>query len=125
MAVIDVVVNGRDYKLSCEDGQETRLKRISAYVDRRIQDLIAQHGHIGDNKLMLMTSMMIADELSDAYEEIKQIRAALNREGGEGGDGGPLVLGDEAASAIGDAADRINEAIDSAEEADTGKSSEG
>ena len=77
MATVDVVVNGRRHQLQCDDGQETRLKRLAAYVDMRVSDLAQNHGQIGDTRLLLMTSLLVADELSDAYDELKRLRTAL------------------------------------------------
>ncbi|HET6519007.1 MAG TPA: cell division protein ZapA [Geminicoccaceae bacterium] len=77
MATVDVVVNGRRHQLQCDDGQETRLKRLAAYVDKRVSDLAQNHGQIGDTRLLLMTSLLVADELSDAYDELKRLRTAL------------------------------------------------
>ena len=77
MATVDVVVNGRRHQLQCDDGQDTRLKRLAAYVDKRVSDLAQNHGQIGDTRLLLMTSLLVADELSDAYDELKRLRTAL------------------------------------------------
>ncbi len=77
MATVDVTVNGRRHQLQCDDGQETRLKRLAAYVDKRVSDLAQNHGQIGDTRLLLMTSLLVADELSDAYDELKRLRTAL------------------------------------------------
>ena len=77
MATVDVVVNGRRHQLQCDDGQETRLRRLAAYVDKRVSDLAQNHGQIGDTRLLLMTSLLVADELSDAYDELKRLRTAL------------------------------------------------
>ena len=77
VATVDVVINGRRHQLQCDDGQETRLKRLAAYVDKRVSDLAQNHGQIGDARLLLMTSLLVADELSDAYDELKRLRTAL------------------------------------------------
>ena len=84
MATVDVVINGRRHQLQCDDGQETRLKRLAAYIDKRVSDLAQNHGQIGDTRLLLMTSLLVADELSDAYDEIKRLRADLDQQGGRG-----------------------------------------
>lgn len=78
MATVMLVVNGRQHQIQCDDGQETRLKRLGQYIDRRVSDLSQTHGQIGDAKLLLMTSLLVADELSDAYDELKRLRAALS-----------------------------------------------
>lgn len=79
MATVDITINGRRHAMQCEDGQEQRLRRLAAYIDKRVIDLSAQQGQIGDIRLLLMASLLIADELSDAYDEIKRLQATLNQ----------------------------------------------
>ncbi|HET6469105.1 MAG TPA: cell division protein ZapA [Geminicoccaceae bacterium] len=76
MPTIDLVVNGRHHQVSCGEGQEGRLKRLGSYVDGRVGELARQHGQVGDGRLLLLTSLLIADELSDAYDEIKRLKGA-------------------------------------------------
>lgn len=94
MATVEVQINGRQYPLNCEPGQEGRLRGLAAYIDRRIGELSSAHGNIGDTRLLLLTSLLIADELSDAFDEIKRLRNALN---GQQGPNDPAS--DEAAAA--------------------------
>ena len=83
MPSVDIVVNGRRHAVQCDEGQETRVKRLAAYVDRRLGDLVQTHGQIGDTRLLVMTSLLIADELSDAYDEVKRLRATRGGGGEE------------------------------------------
>jgi cell division protein ZapA len=78
MPTIDVLINGRRHQLNCADGEETRLRRLSTYVDGRLNELAQQHGQVGDARLLVLASLLIADELSDAYDEIKRLKMALN-----------------------------------------------
>jgi len=66
MAHVSVTINGRTYKIACDDGQEAHLEKLANYVDARTRELVATVGQIGDSHLLVMTSLMIADELSDA-----------------------------------------------------------
>jgi cell division protein ZapA len=77
MGMVDVTVNGRTHTVQCDDGQETRLKRLAQYVDGRVRELGGTNGQIGDLRLLVLTSLIIADELSDAYDEIKRLRSSL------------------------------------------------
>jgi cell division protein ZapA len=77
MGMVDVVVNGRTHTVQCDDGQEIRLKRLAQYVDGRVRELGGANGSIGDLRLLVLTSLIIADELSDAYDEIKRLRTSL------------------------------------------------
>lgn len=96
MALVSVSINGRKYQIACEDGQEAHLARLAAYVDRRINELVASVGQVGDAQLLVMASLVIADELSDAYAEVESLRA-----------------GDRAASARLDAEETLGAAMDS------------
>jgi len=73
---LDVTINGRRHQLQCADGEEPRLRRLAAYVDARVAELAQQHGQVGDARLLVLVSLLIADELSDAYEELKRLKAS-------------------------------------------------
>jgi len=74
MAHVTVTINGRQYQVACDDGQEAHLARLGAYVDNRVQELVAAVGQAGDARLLVMVSLLLADELSDAYSELDTIR---------------------------------------------------
>ncbi|MCP5368018.1 MAG: cell division protein ZapA [Hyphomicrobiales bacterium] len=76
MAQVSVTINNRKYDIACDDGQEAHLARLAAYVDKRIGELVAAVGQIGDARLLVMSSLLIADELSDAYADMEALRAA-------------------------------------------------
>jgi cell division protein ZapA len=75
--MVDITVNGRQHSVQCGEGEEARLKRLASYLDRRISDLVETHGQIGDARLLVLTGLLVADELSDSYDEIKRLRSAL------------------------------------------------
>ena len=72
MAQVGVTINGRKYQIACDDGQEAHLSRLAAYVDQRVGELIAAVGQVGDARLLVMASLLIADELSDAYSQLEE-----------------------------------------------------
>ncbi|MBV1695199.1 MAG: cell division protein ZapA [Hyphomicrobiales bacterium] len=72
MGQIAVTLNGRTYRLRCGDGEEDRLVALATSVKAKFDALLAEHGNAGEDRLLLMTALMIADELQDA-------RAMLNR----------------------------------------------
>ncbi|MEK9725569.1 MAG: cell division protein ZapA [Rhodospirillaceae bacterium] len=74
MAQVSVEINGRKYQIACDDGQEAHLKRLGDYIDNRVQELVEAVGQVGDARLLVMVSLLIADELSDAYAELKVAR---------------------------------------------------
>lgn len=104
MASVNVSINGRDYQIACESGEEDRLSRLASYVDERVQELVLAVGQAGDSRLLVMASLLIADELYEA-------QAALDRHGiddktGEAGDAN-ADGDDRLASMIEAMADRI------------------
>lgn len=79
MPTVDVFVNGRTHQVQCGEGEEQRVKRLASYIDRRISDLAKGQVQVGDSRLLLMASLLVADELSDAFDEIKRLQAALDQ----------------------------------------------
>ncbi len=76
MGQVTLTVNGRDYNIACEDGEEERIKRLGAYVDDRVSELIANVGNVGDLRLMVMASLVLCDKLFDAGAEIDRLGAS-------------------------------------------------
>jgi cell division protein ZapA len=100
MPTIEVLVNGRRHAVQCGQGEEARVRQLASYVDRRIAELARGQTQVGDARLLLMASLVVADELSDAFDEIKRLRATLDGQGGGTGER-------EAAGALEQAARRI------------------
>ncbi len=74
MAKVSVTINSRKYQIACDDGQEAHLTRLGAYVDKRVSQLVAAVGQVGDSRLLVMASLLVADELSDTYSELDVLR---------------------------------------------------
>ena len=74
MGQVVVKVNGRDFPLSCADGQEPRIRRLAQYVDAKIGDFVGRVGQVGEARLLLLAALVIADELSDANDALEQER---------------------------------------------------
>lgn len=72
MAKLSVSINGREYEFSVEDGQESHLSQMAELVDRRLKDVASAVGQIGEPRLLVMTALLLADELSDAYAELER-----------------------------------------------------
>jgi cell division protein ZapA len=81
MPMIDITVNGRRHSVQCGQGEEARVKGLAAYLDRKTTELADSHSQVGDARLMLLASLMVADELSDAYDKIKELEARLEQSG--------------------------------------------
>ncbi len=71
MAQVDVAINGRSYRVACDDGQEDHLRQLAEYVDRRVMELVESVGQIGEARLVVMASLLIADELSESFASLE------------------------------------------------------
>lgn len=72
MGKVTATINGRAYRLNCADGQEERLALVADYLREKVDGLIAEFGQVGDDRLLAMAALMIADELFDAREAAKE-----------------------------------------------------
>ncbi len=70
MAEITLTINNRNYDIACDDGHEDHLRRLGAYVDQRVNDLAAAVGQIGEPRLLVMASLLIADEMHEAMSKL-------------------------------------------------------
>jgi cell division protein ZapA len=84
MPMVEVTVNGRPYAMQCGVGEEARVKRLASYIDRRASEIAKGETQLGGTQLLLMASLHIADELSDAFDEIKRLQSALQERAVEG-----------------------------------------
>ena len=77
MGQITVGINGRQYRMACEDGQEDHLKQLAQDLDRRIERLRRDFGQIGDMRLTVMAALTIADELSEQGQQLRRVEDEL------------------------------------------------
>ena len=110
MGQVSVGINGRKYQIACDDGQEAHLSRLGTYVDKRINELVASVGQIGDARLLVMVSLLVADELSDAYAELESLRSAEDA-------AASLAAGEAIGSSLESLARRIENIADGIEQA--------
>ena len=76
MPEIPVTINGRNYRVTCGDGEEPRLKTLAQGFDARVQKLVRSVGQAGEAQLLVVTALMLADELDEARAEIAKLNAA-------------------------------------------------
>ncbi|MCH8090968.1 MAG: cell division protein ZapA [Proteobacteria bacterium] len=74
MGQVAVTINGRSYEVACDDGQEEHLVRLASYIDKKVAELVASVGQVGDTRLLVMSALLLADELSEAYSELTALR---------------------------------------------------
>ena len=79
MPTLDITIHNRPYSVQCGEGEELRLKRLASYVDARVKEQAGNLGQIGDARLLVLTSLLIADELDDALTEIKRLQAGMSK----------------------------------------------
>ncbi len=109
MTQVDIRVNGRDYRVTCEDGQEERLQQLSAFFDRRVSSLGNDLGQIGDARLMLLAALTVCDELFEARARAGDLEEAETPMDLDTVGGASRAV-DAAAARIKDMADRLEDA---------------
>ena len=70
MANVNIKFNNKDYLLSCDDGQEESLKKLTKFLDKKYSELKDKLGNIGENKLLLITTIQLIDEYFDLKHKI-------------------------------------------------------
>lgn len=85
MAQVEITINGQSYRVACEDGQESRLGDLARMVDAHVGDLVEQIGQIGQTRLLVMASLLVADELMELREAASD--GADDDDDGGSGDG--------------------------------------
>ena len=72
MPLVNVMVNGRAYTLNCDEGEEQHLKELAAYINEKVRELLGQVGQVGDQRLLLMAALLIADEHHVAVKKLEE-----------------------------------------------------
>jgi cell division protein ZapA len=77
MPQVSVTINGRQFRMACEDGEEAHLQKLAADLDQRIGRLRARFGEIGDTRLTVMAALTLADELAETREKLQRLEPEL------------------------------------------------
>jgi cell division protein ZapA len=77
MPQVSVTINGRQFRMACEDGEEAHLMRLAEDLDGRISRLRSRFGEIGDTRLTVMAALTLADELSETKEKLQRLEPEL------------------------------------------------
>ena len=78
MANVNVKFNNKDYLLSCDDGQEESLKKLTYFLDKKYSELKDKLGNIGENKLLLITTIQLIDEYFDLKQKVTMQKTKLD-----------------------------------------------
>ena len=77
MSHINVTINGRQYRMACEEGQEVRLLKLAETLESRVTELRGKFGEIGDARLTVMAALTVCDELLDANSRLHTMEQEL------------------------------------------------
>tara|TARA_B100001175_G_scaffold206574_1_gene175342 strand:+ start:8372 stop:8818 length:447 start_codon:yes stop_codon:yes gene_type:complete len=78
MANVNIKFNGKEFLLSCEDGQEEHLEELSQYLNSKFNNLKNSLGNIGENKLLLITSIKVMDEYFETKKKVDEQKSEFN-----------------------------------------------
>ena len=109
VAEVSVEINGRKYRMACEDGQETHLSGLASRFNAYIDDYKGSFGEIGDNRLTVMAGIAVVDELVEAERKLAELKSELETVTKAGNDVAAEAEGMEAkfAAKLADVARRI------------------
>ena len=77
MANVNIKFNGKDFLLSCDDGQEEHLEELLIHIDQKFNDLKKDLGNLGENKLLLITAVQVMDEYFETKKKVEQKKVEL------------------------------------------------
>ena len=78
MANVNIKFNNKDYLLSCDDGQEESLKKLTKFLDKKYNELKDKLGNIGENKLLLITTIQLIDDYFDLKQKVSRQKIKLD-----------------------------------------------
>lgn len=77
MGQVSVTLNGRNYRLECSEGEEAHLIELAEYLGSHVDEMRRKFGQVGDDRLILMASLVVADELWELRREVEEMKTAL------------------------------------------------
>ena len=75
MREVNIAINGQNYSISCDEGQEAQLKILAQMFERKVDELVARLGQVGNARLHLIAGLLIADELIEAKNKITELES--------------------------------------------------
>src|SRR5688572_33503673 len=77
MGQVSVTLNGRTYRLECGEGEETHLIALAEYLGSHVDTMKRKFGQVGDDRLILMASLLVTDELWELRRQMQELKASL------------------------------------------------
>jgi cell division protein ZapA len=77
MGQVSVTLNGRTYRLECGEGEETHLIALAEYLGTHVETMKRKFGQVGDDRLILMASLLVADELWELRRQMQELKTAM------------------------------------------------
>ncbi|MDE2133420.1 MAG: cell division protein ZapA [Alphaproteobacteria bacterium] len=77
MPLVNVMVNQRAYTIACDEGEEEHLKELAVHVDSKVRELLGSVGQVGDQRLMLMSALLLADEHHTVSTQLEALKSEL------------------------------------------------
>jgi len=77
MPQVNVTINGKTYRMACDDGQEAHLEGLADRLNQIIAELRQSFGEIGDQRLTVMAAITMGDDLAEAHRRIRRLEAEL------------------------------------------------
>lgn len=77
MPSVSVTINGKNYRMACDEGQEAHLEMLAEKLDSYVSGLKGTFGDIGDQRLVVMAGIMVTDEMMELSKRIEKLEASL------------------------------------------------
>ena len=78
-AAVTVSIVGRSYDIACDEGQQDHVRKLAADIDRRANELLKSVGSVGEMRILVMTALLLADELAELRQALDGEREAAER----------------------------------------------
>lgn len=116
MAVVQIRINGREYGVACDDGQEEHLRLLADDVDERVRSLVfGSNGAVSESMALLLAALMMSDELIESKKEIEKLTAGASRQLDPRGEARMAEIESAMAGTLDEIASRIERIADSVE----------
>jgi cell division protein ZapA len=109
MGQVSVTLNGRTYRLECGEGEETHLIALAEYLGSHVDTMKRKFGQVGDDRLILMASLLVTDELWELRRQMQELKTFLAeaRRDRSVADESAKSMQDDLAHKVGAVADRL------------------